>query len=69
MKKKLMTFMILSFSIGLFSCKPTVDNYREAYNLALQKEQSDVDDEIYQKMKAEDAPKVTVVGSDRIRTK
>ena len=69
MKKSVMFFVILPIAVGLFSCKPTVDNYKEAYNIALQKEQGDVDDEIYQKMKAEDAPKVTVVGSDSIRTK
>ena len=69
MKKHVIIYMILPFAVGLFSCKPTVDNYKEAYNLALQKDQGDIDDEIYQKMKDEDAPKKTIVGSDTIRTK
>lgn len=69
MKKRVIIYMILPFAVGLFSCKPTVDNYKEAYNLALQKDQGDIDDEIYQKMKDEDAPQKTIVGSDTIRTK
>lgn len=69
MKKGIILILGLSFGVGLFSCKPTVDNYKSAYDLALQKEQGDLDDEIYQKMKEEERPKITIVGNDTIRTK
>lgn len=59
-------FLTALLTVG---CKPTVDNYRAAYETALQKERQGVDDEIYEKMRLEAEPRVTVVGNDSVRTR
>ena len=68
-KSVIIAAIALSAGIALTSCKTTVDNYQAAYDIAKQKHQGDLDDEIYAKIKAEEAPKVTVVNGDSIRTK
>ena len=68
-KSVIIAAIALSAGIALTSCKTTVDNYQAAYDIAKQKDQGDLDNEIYAKIKAEEAPKVTVVNGDSIRTK
>lgn len=69
MKRVKDILFLSSVMLLMIGCKPTVDNYKEAYDIALQKEQGDLDDEIYQKIKAQQQPKMTIVGTDSIRTK
>lgn len=70
MRLRLFRYLLLLSVVSLtIACRPTVDNYKEAYDIALQKEQGNLDDEIYQKIKAQQKPKMTIVGSDSIATK
>lgn len=48
----------------LAACKPTEKNYKEAYDLALQKEREGLDEETFAKIKAESEPKWRVIGTD-----
>lgn len=55
--------------MSLSGCKTNEDNYRAAYEVALQHQQGDVDPETGSLMKNEEMPSATVVGTDTLRMK
>lgn len=58
---------ILFFSFCFVSCKTTEKNYKDAYDIAVQKNKDGMDDDTYNKIKNESKAPVTVVGNDSVR--
>lgn len=53
----------------LCSCKPSVDNYKAAYDLAVQRQHEGLTDELYDKMYQESLPRLQDVNGDSVRVK
>lgn len=51
------------------SCKTTEKNYKNAYDIAVQKNKEGIDDDTYNKIKNESKAPVTVIGNDSVRLK
>lgn len=59
----------LLFSISFVSCKTTEKNYKNAYDIAVQKSKDGIDEDTYNKIKNESKAPFTVIGSDSVRMK
>lgn len=69
MNRVILLSATLLLLLWVWSCKPTEDNYRAAYELAREKEHDGLEDEIYEKIRLEAMPEIQVVGNDTIRIK
>lgn len=60
---------IISIVAALSSCHSNENNYKQAYQIARQSDMQGVDSVVYNKIREEAKPAMTIVGGDSIRTR
>lgn len=63
------TVLFITFAFIMSACHSNVNNYRQAYETALQNDRGDLDPTIYNKIRMEAKLAVTIVNGDSIRTR
>lgn len=68
---KFRRFHLLILVVGgvLVACHSNVNNYRQAYETALQNDRGNLDSTIYDKIRLEAKPSLSIVDGDSIRTR